>query len=376
MKKRGIYLIGETGLINSDTGAGNHISVGIKYLSKNFDITIVSPEEFEKAQHKGVNKISKSHKYDTNKFKGVLRNIKQLITNLILLPKYYKIIKHVNPNFIYERASFLNFNGFVISKLLRIPLFYEVNGIMYQDHKNYYDFYGSRLLEKFERFIYSHSSYIFFIGSYGDYYKLNSNNFINTENGIRSVINKEETHNTYNSKVKIAFVGTIMKHHNFGSLLHVLKKLDNIELHLIGNNNSGEYLNENIIHHGYVNNTKLNCILENMDIGIIPPLLNKEYSSLMKLYNYGLNNCLVIAPDTYNLKYWFSDSEIVFYDKNSSDDFEKKLLHVIRNMDTMSIKAETLNKRVLEDFDWRKIFNEKIDIINSILNKKSVTFLN
>lgn len=372
MIKQGVYLIGESGLINSNTGAGNHISVGIKFLSESFDIITISPEIFVQTKKEISNNVSEKLIYDTNKFRGFIRNFRKILINLLQLSKYYKVIKSSTPDFIYERASFLNINGFVISKLLNIPIFYEVNGIMHQDHKNYYDFYGGTFLEIMEKYIYSHSSYVFFIGSYGDYYKLNSDNWINTENGINHIklqtVSNIDNIIVRDKKIKIAFVGTIMKHHYFGDLLKVLNKMNNIEIHLIGNNNSNEYLGENVIYHGYVNDDELNRILNNIDIGIIPPLLKRQYSSSMKLYNYGLNNCLVIAPNIYNLKYWFDDSEIVFYDNNSSLDFEKKLLYIIHNIENLKIKSENLNKRVIDDFNWSKIFKEKVNIIKSMLN--------
>ena len=368
--KRGIYLIGEAGLINSRSGAGNHISEGIKHLSQEFEIVVVSPETFYNITEE-ISETTEVQKptYDNNKLRGFIRNIKNVILNLIGLPKYYSLIKEEQPDFIYERASFLNFNGFIISNLLNVPIFYEVNGIMVQDHKTYYNFYGIKFLVNIEKWIYEKSTFTFFIGTYGDYFKLKTSNWINTENGINRIKKtiQEEKNYISSEKNKVAFVGTVMKHHNFEALLEAISEIDNVELHLIGNKNVEFSKRVNLIDHGYLNENKLNEILSKMDIGIVPPLLNKEYSSLMKLFNYGINKCLVIAPRTYNLNYWFKDYEVVFYDPKNVQDLKTKLIETINRYDELTIISTNLYTRVSKDFTWDKIFNKKIEIMKKYI---------
>ena len=92
-----------------------------------------------------------------------------------------------------------------------------------------------------------------------------------------------------------------------------------------------------------------------------------EFQSCMKLFDYGAAGCAVLAPNTYNLNYWFSN-ELLFFD-GSANDLQSKLSQLIANNTLLNELSSRLNNKISSEFTWSSIFNYKSTIINRILNR-------
>ena len=60
-------------------------------------------------------------------FFGIFRTFSIILYNLIFIVKGLRILKIINPDFLYQRYSTFNFSGVVLARLLKIPLFLEFN---------------------------------------------------------------------------------------------------------------------------------------------------------------------------------------------------------------------------------------------------------
>ena len=63
-----------------------------------------------------------------------------------------KLFKIENVDFIYERASYLNFSGLIACRYLGIPHFYESNGLQFESRKNIINHYLTLLLKDLKKY--------------------------------------------------------------------------------------------------------------------------------------------------------------------------------------------------------------------------------
>ena len=82
----------------------------------------------------------------------------------------------------------------------------------------------------------------------------------------------------------------------------------------------------------------------------------------MKIYDYAVSKCSVIAPNIYNLKYWYDDYFISFEDGNA-DDLSFRIQEVIDNKFDIVEKGENFYKLVKDKFTWESTYKNVSDQI-------------
>ena len=228
---KGFYFVQEKGCLNPLTGAYNHISIGINQLSRTFEMSLYN--ETNKLSLNNISISIKKNNYETSiaaikrgVVYGTLKDIQILALTFFKLFKIYKILKKNMPDFIYERKSYLDFSVLIASRILKIPHFYESNGLQFKSREKYYNS-SFKFINKFiEKFMYKSSSYVFFVGSYGDFWKINKLNWINVENGIESrFITEINDEIEKNNIIDICFIGRYMSHHRLDILIDGLYKI-------------------------------------------------------------------------------------------------------------------------------------------------------
>jgi glycosyltransferase involved in cell wall biosynthesis len=377
--KEGIYVMTDEGCLSEQSGAFVHINVGIEELSKHFRITILADKRSNRfvKNNRFLSKISFPHSgaamnRRVSGLKGALSDIKTLVVKAIELPRFYVSIRRSNPDFIYERASYLNFNALIVCRLLRIPHFYEVNGILNQDIKMYYPSFVNGLVRFLENKAYRKSTYCFCVGGVGDELDLKTNHFLSVQNGVKASLlrlgEKYEKNSDY-SEIRICYVGYVMKHHSIDYLRNVFLYLEGYDIHFhffgkgFGQISSLLPSNIRVTDHGVVPETDLIRLLSKCRIAIIPQM-QKEGSN-MKIFIYAASKLLVILPKYPNVKGIFKDQEhVLFFEANNMRDCANKVLFAIKNPDMMDALGENLNKYVAANFTWEIIFDtisEKID---------------
>lgn len=380
MQKKVIYLIQEPGCLNPYSGAFHHISMGVRELSKNYCVKLfLNSSSIELAGYAKKINEEQNIKEDIKKIKqrsyvyGTLKDISILITNILKIPKLYSCFKNQKLSFVYERKAYLDFAGLIVCKFLRIPHCYEVNGIMFKTREKYYKTLFKPLAKYLEKRAYNYSNHNFFVGTYGHYWKIKKNNWSNVENGIESdFVKKAKTKTKTKKFIDICFVGRYMSHQRLDILVDSLFYFENkdfVRVNLIGTGLEKIEkklfdINVNVINHGFVKRSHLLDLINCFDVALIPG--SPEYQSCMKLFDYGAAGCAVLAPNTYNLNYWFSN-ELLFFD-GSSNDLQSKLNLLIGNDKLINELSSRLNNKIRSEFTWSGIFHYKSITINRILN--------
>ena len=357
----------EKGIIKQ-SGAYERIKIGFEELSQRFSLRLVSPHFADK-----TTESSSKNKYDKNGIRGLLRDLKLLWNNHRTIWKLYKEVKSDQPDFIYELASYLDYKGLIIARILRIRHFYEVNGILYISREKYYRTYFKYLAKQLERWAYLKSDYNFFVGSYGDFFKFERKNWINIENGVEkkyiSFFRGESK--VIADKVHFAFLGNGMNYQRPEVLINAIKSVENYDgmvLHVGGINNQDVITNLSgvieVIDHGYLNKIELCNMMTSVHVGLIAG--SPVYQSSMKLFDYGAAKCLVIAPEIYNLKNWFNDQEVLYFDGTASA-MAEKIESVLKEPALIEEYGSKLFKKIDDEFTWDGIFGQIGDSIEDNL---------
>ena len=303
-------------------------------------------------------------------------DMKILIANHIEYSVFLEI-KKLKPDFIYERAAYLNFNGIIISRILGIPHFLEANGLHYLRRNKYYSSYLKGLAKWLEQKLHTLSNYVFYVGLWGNVFGSPKGNWCNIENGVEeSFLSNFKLHKkNVEGKINLCFIGHPMEHHNLSLLVQALKSSsnrDSIHLHLFGYGldfvaaELNEYIS--VTNHSFLDREVLMSMLKNMHVGLLPG--SNEYASNMKLFDYGVAKCIVIAPSLINIQYWFSSSEIVFFEKNNLDDLISKIEQLNKSFIENNTYGENLFNTIKENFLWETIFSKISKVITDICYEK------
>jgi len=379
-KFKGIYLIQEQGCLNPYSGAFHHISMGLQELSKYFDIRLflnsvpISLADYTEKTNPEQKRSEKIKKVKHRGYVyGTVKDIRILIKNLRDIPKLYSCIRIQKLSFVYERIAYLDFAGLIVCKVLRIPHCYEVNGIMFKTRDIYYKSLFKPLAKFLEKRAYKASNHNFFVGSYGNYWKLNSANWTNVENGIESkYVSDSKVEKTLTGKLEFCFVGRYAKHQNIECLVEAINYIKHkraMRIHLIGTGleSIAKNISEKeveVIMHGYLTSEPLLKVLNQCDVGLIcgtPP-----YQSCMKLHDYALSSCLVLAPMVDNLKTRFANS-ILFFDDDDANDLGAKINQVIDDPSLVRIYGKLIHEEIITNYTWGHIFHHKVNVIKALL---------
>ena len=163
-KAKGIYLIPESAMLKPAFGPSEHIRAGVNELNRYFVIDQVvlkngnlNPERLENSSQRKPKEAWGRR----SRVIGLARDLKKLCVNHVNFFRYYREIKKRNADFIYERSEYLNFNGLLIAKLLKISHFYEVNWVHFLGMKQFYTSYFSPIARWLEEKAYGNSTHCF-----------------------------------------------------------------------------------------------------------------------------------------------------------------------------------------------------------------------
>jgi len=368
------YIVTEIGCMNPHTGAYQHISIGIKELSRYFEVIPLLPSDKEVNKIKDQGIVKPYSKFNKTGAWGLLRDARDFYISSTNAWYIAKKAKQLDCSIAYVRVQQLNPISLFL-KFFGLKVFLEANGLQFESRKKRFSSWAFWLHKPMERFIYQKSTHTFFVGSYGNFWNINEENWTNVENGIEEGhFSKRKEHHSKNKKLKIAIVANFVNHHNGELLIRSLNKIDKnlhklFELELIGDGFGGfiKAIPKSIKYtdHGFISRKKIALVLSSIDIGLIPDAPN--YQSQMKFFDYAASGCLVLAPDTFHLKKLYSDKGALFFKKESSSSLSKVITNLLLNKIDYQPLTKKLQEHVTQNYTWKKIFKKKADIIFNII---------
>ena len=120
-----------------ETGAFNHITSGIRELSKHFDLITLLPDKVKEINSSKLNNFSKKiNWYQKSGFWGMLRDTRDFINNWNQSKRIKKRLKNLDCKLAYIRVQ-----GFhplpLILKNCGISVFLEANGLQFENRQQY-----------------------------------------------------------------------------------------------------------------------------------------------------------------------------------------------------------------------------------------------
>jgi glycosyltransferase involved in cell wall biosynthesis len=319
----------------------------------------------------------------------MMKDIFILIKNHFQLFKQYWRLKKLNPDFIYERSSYLNFNGILSACWLKILHFDEVNGLHYMEKRQYYSSLINSIVRELHQRAWASSDFNFVVGHAPKEELLNDNvTFI--QNGVdQAMVHKFHPHQkTIPDRVNCIFIGHLMAHHRVELLIKAFNQLQSpgkIHLHLVGKHLAS--LQEQIpsaiqtTYHGVVPHDEIPALLKTMHVGLNPGGYKWSWEnevgryakpmfcfSPIKIFEYLAAKCLVIAPELPNLKDSFTEEELLFFRRGDVNSLQHQLDKVIEQPELIRKYGEAGHQRVKSDFTWDRIFQQVRDRIHHTIN--------
>lgn len=366
------YVVTEERCVVPGSGAHEHIRIGQQELSKHFCVHTLLPANNTTSQSLATI-VSQPRLFDPSPWKGALRDLRQLFIRFRGALALQKQITKVAPDFVYFRANFLDSLPLIL-RLRGIPCIIEANGLQFDNQTQYYKSFLTPLNRQIERIIYRAASHVFFVGSYGDYWRLGGGHWSNVENGVEEeFLNMFPTPRVATSgPLRLCFVGSLMQHHRPDVLVDAVRMFasdHDVEIHLVGSNLGGvaRELHQHLqtIEHGFLNRSALAELLGGMDVGLIPGVT--DFQSQMKLFDYGAARMAVVAPHIHNLNVWFPN-DLIFFEPNNSSAMARALTALASDREKVARMGNKLHQRIQAEFTWDKIFANKAAKITSIVN--------
>ena len=368
------YVVAEKACLAPGSGACQHIRVGMEQLGKQFAVTLLTPEG-EMAEGEGARQTSeptKSREADSSLVRGFLRDVVCLLRRSRQALRTCLAVRKQGFDFVYYRACFLDPFPF-FCRVAGIPCFIEANGLQFESRRKYYRSPLESWNRWFERLSYRVASHVFFVGSYGDYWNLPGDNWSNVENGVESEFldHFKEVKSPTDGPVRLAFVGSLMRHHRPDVLVDAVKQFaaqHEAEIHLIGSKlepvEAALRDEVPVVSHGFLKRSALAEVLAGMDVGLISGA--PEYQSQMKLFDYGAARLAVVAPDTAHLKAWHGDV-LAFFPKGDAAAMAERLEELVTDPQSRVRLGSALHDRIRERFTWERVFDAKVRIIRAEL---------
>lgn len=338
-------MVTEAGCLLGHSGSNCHIIAGIKYLNQHFKIQLFTAF------------VTKWSLAGRNK-RLFLYLFVYSTELLVTFPLQFIQLWKRKPTFVYERYHLLNFNTLLICRCLKIPHFFEINGLWKEHHQ-------SGILSWWEHSLIQLSNYSFCVGLRG--VLIPNAAHLNIENGVSQSFwaafkNLQKLRKKH---FNICFLGTLMQHHRLAILsktLHFiplqLQRL--MVLHFIGPINQhvlaiSKSIPISIVLHGTQSEVSRINLLKKMDCGIVSG--GGPYASFMKIFEYGSAKCPVIVPRTPNLEKWMEEDAIFFYQQDDPYSCAKALMKIYYSPKLANNKASRFYQLIGKRFLWEKTFS-------------------
>lgn len=362
--------------MDTTTGAFHHISMGIRELSKHAELVQFLPSLPSRVKPNllGQGQLSKATGFRNTTIWGSFRDLRDLARNMRYGWRIARQVKVSGCQAAYVRVQCLQ----PISLFLRlrgVKVFLEANGLQFESRRARFRSLFTCLYEPFERFIYTKADHVFFVGSYGQYWKLTTQNWTEVENGIECEMLQGRSQPPCAGKpFKIVLLARLIAHHKGSLLVDAIKEAslsvqNSIELHLIGSGFEQIKLDLkhllNVVDHGFVDRSGVGDLLHSMDIGVIPDC--PPYGSQMKLLDYAAAGCLVIAPDVPHLVNLYSDQGVCFFEVGNASAMAVVISSIVSGRVDVEESAQMLQSHVTEHYTWEAIFCSKWNEMEALL---------
>jgi len=367
--------------LSAQTGYGTHMREMInswRDLGHEVDTLIVgnntdSPEQAKPT--KTLNLKWALKKLTPNYIWETLKDKKLINTDAELFKALDERVQSFKPDIIYERISYLQDSGVQVARKNGIRHVSEVNA-PFPEERIYFSGKSAYLkrAKSIEKLILEESDCLTVVSSALKEYLIqkspsSAHKMHVVPNAVNENLKKLDVNRVaalkskFNPKNKlvVGFVGSIFPYHGVDLLIKAFKSsLKDAVLLIVGDGESipelkkyveANSMDENVFFTGSVPHRDVFHYIEIMDICCM--MNSNWYGSPVKIFEYGLMNKAVIAPDVRPVQDVMVHGKDGFLVSNSLNDICESLKTVSSDNQLRQQIAESWNKKVLENYTWK-----------------------
>jgi glycosyltransferase involved in cell wall biosynthesis len=295
--------------------------------------------------------------------------IMELGYSLVAAYKLIKAIREERPDVIYERYNLYQPAGVLVAKWFDIPLLLEVNAPLKEERERFSGGLGLPKLAKWlEDFTWRKASMVLPVTDVlADHCRragVEESKIDVIHNGVRESVlrSHQEKSTSLKETITIGFVGFMHLTCGVDKAIEVIAELKDPRLRLVcvGDGNilpslkqkaSELGVSEQVEFPGLVGRDDVLSYVDSFDIALQPDVT--AYASPLKMFEYMVMKCLVVAPDTKNVKEILHEDCAVFFDLGKEGDFKATLKIVLSNVEQYNERRERVHARLVEGgFTW------------------------
>jgi glycosyltransferase involved in cell wall biosynthesis len=353
--------------IASKDGQFVHIHEIVTAMCKQgHQLRLVGPALHEKSDFGHDGGIVSSLKSGLPKF---IYELLELGYSLVAGYKLIKAIKQDRPDVIYERYNLYQPAGVLVAKWFKIPLILEVNAPLKEERERYSGGLGLPALAKWiENYTWKNASLVLpvtnVLAGHCRRAGVKENNIDVIHNGVRESVLSDKKHKStvLGETITIGFVGFMHLTCGVDEAMEVMAELGDPRLRLVcvGDGNVLPSLKERALalgvsgqvsFPGLVGRDDVLNFVESFDIALQPAVT--AYASPLKMFEYMVMKCLVVAPNTPNVKEILHDDCAVFFDIDKKDGFKDSLKSALSNIDQYNLRRQNAYQRLVDGgFTW------------------------
>ena len=377
------YVVTEAGCMDPKTGANQHIAMGMRELGKHAEVILFVPPVPNPTGSAAVPASGASGwraRLKTSGAWGAMRDMRDFARMVKQGWRLAREIEAAGCEVAYVRVQALHPVSLFL-RWRRIKVVLEANGLQHVSRKARSGSWLAWAYRPFERHVYRVADHVFFVGSYGQYWQLDSENWTEVENGVEpGLFVRRDTRIGGNRPFRMVLVARLVAHHKGSILSEAFARLepslrDQVELHLVGAGFEAlkaEFASlVRVKDHGFVSREAIGPLLQQMDCGVIPDC--PPYGSQMKLLDYAASGCLVLAPNVFHLKNFYADKGVLFFDRGDAASLSERIGALVGGDRPVDAMARALQDHVRERFTWGTIFDRKWAVIEAIGDHKART---
>ena len=392
----GIYIASELPSIPVNSGARQHIEIGLRELGRQFSMTLFPSDSTDHSESRAVQadssqsvlqRLQRRAKRLSHMLPGWLsgtaKDFVTVLKGIAETGRYVRAIRRHGAMFVYERSAYGHFAGLLAARLMRIPHFYEINGLHAEERRNANHSLVLGAIGQLQKWAYRSSNASFCIGGMHVELGIRGESIHTTQNGIEHKLLEDfaQREPRPSLPLKLIFLGHIMQHHRLDILFDAVQQLGpdaQLEITIAGRENPNVSLaiptNVPVHFTGPFRHEDLPSILSRHDVGIIPFAL--DFYSNMKTFAYAAAKLTVVLPRTRNFAQIFDSDSALFFENEDPDDLARVLEQIQDAPEVLGKCGQNAYETVARDHTWEQIFARKVQVIMPLINQRDTNRTN